>query len=73
MELKVTDRKTVSDKLSTYDIYINEDDSNNFIEVTEWSNGEGIDVTIGDKKNLSLSWGELDAINYLNNTLRFHS
>jgi hypothetical protein len=37
---------------------------NSFIEVSEWENGEGIDVTLNDKI-ISLSWGELDAINVL--------
>jgi len=38
-----------------------------FIEVTEWSNGEGFDVAIGltDDKNFSLSWGEYQALQAL--------
>jgi hypothetical protein len=35
-----------------------------YIEVTEWENGEGIDVAFDDKI-IQLSWGELDAINVL--------
>jgi hypothetical protein len=35
-----------------------------FIEVTEWWNGEGIDVAFDDKI-IQLSWGQLDAINVL--------
>jgi hypothetical protein len=35
-----------------------------FIEVTEWENGEGIDVAFDDKI-IQLSWGQLDAINVL--------
>ena len=35
-----------------------------FIEVTEWENGEGIDVAFDDKI-FQLSWGQLEAINVL--------
>ena len=35
-----------------------------YIEVCEWKNGEGYDITINDK-NYSLTIGELEAINYL--------
>ena len=35
-----------------------------FIEVCFWENGEGFDVSIGDRIFM-LSWGELDAINVL--------
>ena len=38
-----------------------------FIEVTEWSNGEGFDVSIGaaDDRHFSLSWGEYQALQAL--------
>ena len=38
-----------------------------FIEVTEWSNSEGFDVSIGaaDDKHFSLSWGEYQALKAL--------
>lgn len=35
-----------------------------FIEVCEWANGEGFDVTMGDKM-FQLSWGEFQAIQAL--------
>lgn len=44
-----------------------EDDS--FVEVTEWRNGEGWDITI-DERQYHLTEGELDAINYLVQTIR---
>lgn len=40
------------------------DKEHSFIEVTEWENGEGIDV-IFDDKIIQLSWGQLEAINVL--------
>lgn len=56
-------RKAISDKLSKYDI-LSKNDSD-FIEVCLWSNMEGFDVTINDKNVISLTYGQLEAINYL--------
>ena len=36
-----------------------------FVEITEWHNGEGIDVTIGTNKMFQLTWGELEAVQVL--------
>jgi hypothetical protein len=38
-----------------------------FIEVTEWTNGEGFDILIetSKKEKFSLSWGEYDALKYI--------
>jgi len=38
-----------------------------YIEVTEWSNGEGFDVSIGaaEDRHFSLSWGEYQALQSL--------
>lgn len=68
-------RKSVSDDLSKYD-YLKNTDENAFIEVTEWSNGEGYDITIetkNDSKLISLTNGELEAINYLTKTLDYNN
>lgn len=64
-------RKSINDKLRKYTYSRNDND---YIEVTEWVNGEGYDISISTEnsdKIFSLSDGELDAINYLINTLRF--
>lgn len=66
-KLEITQRKSVSDSLRKYDYLAKE---NSFIEVTEWTNGEGYDITI-DEKMISLTDGQLDAINYLVHTLLF--
>lgn len=63
--MESTNRRSVSDKLSKY-CYLKDPDA--FIEVTEWKNGEGWDITINDKM-FSLTDGELRAINYLTMTL----
>lgn len=60
MESEIKNRRSISDKLSKFG-YKSGDD---FIEVTEWANGEGYDININDKI-FSLHYGELEAINYL--------
>ena len=67
MRLTVTNRKSISDDLSIYDFLAKKGD---FIEVTEWTNGEGWDITINDKV-IPLTRGELDAIDYLTKGLDY--
>ena len=64
-------RKSVHDKLSKYDYHSNRN-SDDFIEVTEWANGEGIAVAINEKV-YELTYGQLDAINYLSHALRYEN
>ena len=59
--MKVENRKSVTAPLKAF-LYGAEEYS--FIEVTEWTNGEGWDIRIDDKE-FSLHMNELDAINYL--------
>lgn len=61
-------KKSVYEKLKTFD-YLSKEDS--FIEVTEWHNGEGWDIIIDDKV-ISLTHGQLAAINYLTSTLDYY-
>ena len=58
-------RKSASCDLTLFDCLAKE---NSFVEVTEWANGEGFDITIDDR-HFHLSFGELDAINYLTKSL----
>lgn len=67
--MEISNRKSVIDNLKLYDCLVNDD---KYIEVTEWTNGEGWDISIGDKL-ISLSRGELDAITYLTMTLDYKS
>ena len=57
-------RKAVFSKLKEYDHLAGEDD---FIEVTEWKNGEGFDVEIVSKLStrFQLTWGEFTALKKL--------
>ena len=71
--VKIKNRVSASDSLSKYDYLINKDDKA-FIEVTEWGNTEGIDISIereNESKLFSLTYGELAAINYLAKTIEF--
>lgn len=65
--MKQTNLKSVSDDLKKYDYLAKDDD---FIQVTEWANGEGYDVTINDR-TINLTEGQIDAIYYLVKTLQF--
>lgn len=67
--MKIYNRKSVNDDLKKYDYLSKEDD---FIEVTEWSNGEGISITI-NMNTFELTFGQLDAINYLSQALKYES
>lgn len=69
--MEIKQRKTIFDDLKKYCILADEHDC---IEVTEWTNGEGYDVTIckkGDTVNLSFSHGELEAINFLTKAIDY--
>lgn len=59
--MEFANRKSVNDKLKKYSHLAKDSD---FIEITEWANGEGWDITINDKV-ISITYGELEAINYL--------
>lgn len=69
--MNIESRKTIHDTLSKYDVLVNKGSNDDFIEVTEWNNGEGFTIAIGDKKLIDLSHGEIAAINYLKDTLYY--
>jgi len=58
-------RDATFQELQEYCHFSGKDD---YIELTEWHNGEGFDVTIHSKtgdKSIELSWGEFEAIKAL--------
>lgn len=61
--MEIYKRKSINDKLSKY-TYSTKDNSS-YIEITEWKNGEGWDIDIDGRKHITLTIGELEAINYL--------
>lgn len=63
--MKIETRKSINTKLKKFDALAKDSD---FIEVTEWTNGEGWDIAINDKI-ISLTWGQLEAINFLTKAL----
>ena len=69
MSIQVSIRKAKCLDLKAYCVFAKEHD---FIEVTEWINGEGYDVTISNaggviNKTLSLTVGEFEALTVLVN------
>jgi ribosomal protein RSM22 (predicted rRNA methylase) len=64
---EIKNRKSVSDNLNKYDYLAKDSD---FIQITEWTNKEGWDITINDE-TISLTSGQLDAINYLIKVLEY--
>ena len=67
--MEFNSRKSINDKLKKYD-YLAKD--NDYIEVIEWTNGDGYDISINDKI-ISLTNGQIDAINYLVRSLEYKS
>lgn len=61
MDGKIKNVKTISVELKMFDYLAKDSD---YISVTEWSNGEGWDIYIGDN-HIGLTMGELQAINVL--------
>lgn len=67
--MEIKQRKSVFDKLAKYDYLAKQDD---FIEVTEWTNGEGWDITLNER-TFHLTVGQLEAVNYLIKTLDYEA
>ena len=67
--MEIKNRRCIFEDLNKFDIMA---EKNGFIEVCEWTNGEGFDISITDKKIISLTRGELDAIDFLTKTLYYN-
>lgn len=55
-------RKAIYHKLNNYCLFANEND---YIEVTKWSNDEGVDVmlsAVDGNQRFSLTWGQFDLL-----------
>lgn len=69
--MKINNRKSIFDNLNKYCYHAKDNDT---IEITEWTNGEGYDISIASnnvQKQISLTRGEIDAIDYLVKSLDF--
>jgi hypothetical protein len=65
-------RKSIFNNLKDYDCLCN--DEHAFIEITEWTNGEGYDIIIDSENKhmiISLTDGEIKAITHLISCLRY--
>lgn len=58
MTIETYERKSKFSELSPYDPCAPE---NSFMEVCEWYNGEGFDVTI-DNKQFQFTWGQWECL-----------
>ena len=58
---KIESVRSITTKMKMFDLTSKESD---YISVTEWSNGEGWDISLNDKM-ISISRDELEAINFL--------
>lgn len=56
-EFKISERKTIFSGLPPHDVCAKED---SYVEVTEWTNGEGYDISIYNhsERNISIGWSE---------------
>jgi len=55
-------KREVSSVLMHFEDYTSGDEDENFAQVTEWINGEGIDVAFGDRQTISLSYSQYRAL-----------
>lgn len=62
IEVDLYNRKSLMVELKDFDYLSKKDD---FIEVTEWKNGEGWDISISDRPVISITEGQLRAIKKL--------
>lgn len=72
-DMETTKRISIWDDLKKYDPSAAE---KGYIEITEWNNGEGYDIDIYNNscfKHISLSYGEIDAINFLIKQLEYNN
>lgn len=65
MDGKIENVKTISVELKVFDYLAKDSD---YISVTEWSNGEGWDIYVGDN-HIGLTVGQLRAINVLTSAI----
>jgi hypothetical protein len=68
MNIEQSYRKTVFMELYGICSFVKEN-SGDFMEVTEWSNGEGFDISLSAKscgqQSIQLTWGEFKALKKL--------
>lgn len=55
-------KKCIIDNLKKYSPQSSEHE---FIEISEWANGEGYDININDNKRISLSFDEYTAVTHV--------
>ena len=69
--MEIINRKSINESLKKFSPIFKEND---FIEITEWTNEDGWDITIDcthETKTIPLHRDELEAINYLTKALEY--
>jgi len=63
-KIEESQRKTLFAELQPFDVFAGEHD---YIEITQWTNGEGVDVEISGKlqTRFQMTFGEYDALKKL--------
>lgn len=61
-EVNLYNRKSLMVELKDFDYLAKKND---FIEVTEWKNGEGYDISLSDNQVVSITIGQFNAIKKL--------
>lgn len=70
--MEINERKSATEYLKVFSPLFKDDD---YIEITEWTNGEGWDINIStsnETKTISLHYDELYAIDYLTKYLNYY-
>ena len=62
IEANLYNRKSLMVELKDFDYLAKKND---FIEITEWKNGEGYDIALSDKQVISITIGQFNAIKKL--------
>lgn len=65
--MNIEDRKSAYEEMKVFSPWAKD---HSFIEVTEWTNGEGWDINIDDR-HYSLGYDELEAIIYLIGCIKY--
>jgi hypothetical protein len=64
-------RDSIYAELKQFCIFSIAKDNHDYIEVTEWANGEGFDIDIetSQRQRFQLSWGQWEALKHLINII----
>lgn len=68
-QFKIENRRTIFSDIGTHCALSKPDD---FVEITEWTNGDGVDINISDatgNRTIPMTWGEFKLIKKMMKTI----